>query len=162
MLSNPNGDSARISNQWFCSATMHDGLQLLLAHVPHLLKDALVICTMNADLTRFWLNISSGLQHSYPKIEYENRYPSSEMLAEIESWQLRLRKYCFEECNSQSEYGKAAIPSHSIQHDHSIFGVPQFPRTACMQLSFLCPLWDDLTLCIHTIVAYSLQPQYWY
>jgi len=45
------------------------------------------------------------------------------------------------------------------KHTHLLFGAHQLPATARMQLSFLCPLWDDITLGIRNNVAYSVQCQ---
>jgi len=59
-------------------------------------------------------------------------------------------------CWSKPSLQSSAIES---QHNHFNFGEPQFPGTACMQPSFLCLLWHDVSLYIHTILEYSFQPQ---
>jgi len=46
-------------------------------------------------------------------------------------------------------------PACESNRNHLIFGAFQFPNTACMQLSLLYPLSDDISLDIHTIVAYG-------
>ena len=51
---------ARISKDGFCSATLEDGRQLLLTHVPYLLNESYVLNALNADLTRFWLTCMFG------------------------------------------------------------------------------------------------------
>jgi len=55
----------------------------------------------------------------------------------------------------------AMLQSPAIESKHNRLNICalQFPRTGCMQSPLLCSLWDDVSQCIHTIVAYSLQPQ---
>jgi hypothetical protein len=60
-------------------------------------------------------------------------------------------------CQSKASLQSSAIES---KHNYFNFGVPQFPGTACMQPTFLCLPWHDVSLYIHTIVEYSFQPQY--
>jgi len=37
-------------------------------------------------------------------------------------------------------------PANESYRNNLIFGAPQFPGTACIQSSFHCPLWDDISL----------------
>jgi hypothetical protein len=55
-------------------------------------------------------------------------------------------------CQSKASLQSSAVES---KYNHFNFGAPQFPGTACMQLLFLCLLWHDVLLYIHTIVEYS-------
>jgi len=61
--------------------------------------------------------------------------------------------------NCQSK-ARLHSPANESYRNHLNFGAPQFPWTACMQSSFFCPLWDDVSLFIHTIVADSLQSRH--
>jgi hypothetical protein len=45
------------------------------------------------------------------------------------------------------------------KYNYFNFGAPQFSGTACMEPSFLCPPWLNVSLYIHTIAEYSFQPQ---
>jgi len=50
-------------------------------------------------------------------------------------------------CQSQASLQSSAIES---KHNYFYFGAPQFPGTACMQPSFCCPPWHDVSLaCNH-------------
>ena len=51
-------------------------------------------------------------------------------------------------------------PVNESYRNHSIFSAPRFPTTACIQSSFLCQRWDDVSLYIHTVIAYSFQSQH--
>ena len=62
--------------------TLQDGWQLLLTHVPHLLKEAYVVKSLNQDLTVFWLNVWLGHQNSYPELHYVDQIPSRKALRE--------------------------------------------------------------------------------
>ena len=86
-----------------------------------------------------------------PKLVSENRVSgpkSKQRCSEEENLQSSsLREDSYEESNSLSEYGEPAILSHWVQaYNHFNFGAPQFPGTACMQPSFLCPPWYDVSL----------------
>jgi len=56
---------------------------------------------------------------------------------------------------------KPSLQSSTIEYEHYDFkvGAPQFSRIECMQPSFLCLPWDDVSQYIHPIVEYSFQPQ---
>jgi hypothetical protein len=62
--------SVRISKDKFYSATLQDGRQLPLTHLPYWLKEAKFFKSLNQDLTVFWLNVCLSRQDGYPKIDY--------------------------------------------------------------------------------------------
>ena len=60
-------------------------------------------------------------------------------------------------CQSKPSLQSSAI---EFKHNYFNFSAPEFPRTAHMQLSFLCPPWHEISLYIYTIVEYSFLPHY--
>jgi hypothetical protein len=98
-----------------------------------------------------------------PKLISENRLcglDSIKRSSERES----LEHICYKQTAMNSAINSQSTPnlqSSAIQcnHSHVNFSAPQFPGTACMQQSFLCQPWYDVSLYIHPIVEYRFQPQ---
>jgi len=119
---------ARISNNRFFPATVQDGRQLPLTHVPHLLNEAEGLNPFNADFTQFCLPCMFGP----PKHGSDNR------LCEPISIRCEVRRENLESSRSEKSALKSAINCQSIaslqsqaiesKHNHLNLGAPQFPE----------------------------------
>jgi len=112
--------------------TLQDGQQLPLTHVPHLLKDAYVLKSLNQDLSVFWLNEYLDCQNSYPKTDYVDRIPlrvAPRDNLESSSYEKTATNSAIN-CQSKPSLQSSAIES---KHNNFNFGAPQFPGIAYMQ-----------------------------
>jgi len=105
-------------------------------------------CILGPQKRRIWIWIIWPYVHQQSSLKRHNVESSSEE---------NMASKSAIKCQSITSWQSPAIKS---KHNHLIFHTPQIPATACLHSSFLCPWCDDISLCIHTILAYHYQPQH--